>query len=134
MATPYRDREITLEPAMNPGDEAWFDAAAQGRLLVRKCRACNRYHHYPRAICPHCFSGEVEWLEAKGTGIVYSCTVTRRAGPVAYCLAYVTLDEGPTMLTNIVDCDLDSVRIGQRVEVTFKRSEGGVTLPMFKPA
>jgi hypothetical protein len=38
------------------------------------------------------------------------------------------------MLTNIVDCDLDSVRIGQRVEVTFKRSEGGVTLPMFKPA
>ena len=50
-------------------------------------------------------------------------------------LAYVTLDEGPTMMTNIVDCgDFDAVKIGQRVTVTFKKTEGGATVPMFKPA
>ena len=44
------------------------------------------------------------------------------------------LDEGLTMLTNIVDCDLDALRIGDRVEVSFKPAEGGFAIPMFKPA
>ena len=51
-----------------------------------------------------------------------------------YCIAYVTLDEGVSMLTNIVDCDLDTVKIGMRVKVTFKPSDGGPPVPMFTPA
>ena len=58
----------------------------------------------------------------------------RRAGPVIYCIAYVKLDEGVTMMTNIVDCDLDTVKIGQKVKVVFKQSEGGTAVPMFAPA
>jgi len=122
------------EPAMNPGDERYFEAAGEGRLLLKKCSDCGAFHHYPRGLCPFCFSDRVEWVEAKGTGTVYTYSVTRRAGPVAYCIAYVTLDEGVSMLTNIVDCDLDDVRIGQRVKVTFKRTEAGVAMPMFAPA
>ena len=61
-------------------------------------------------------------------------TVTRRAGPIPYALAYVALDEGVTMLTNIVDCDLDSVHIGQRVRVCFKPADGGGVVAMFTPA
>ena len=57
-----------------------------------------------------------------------------RRVPVPYALAYVTLDEGVTMMTNIVDCDLDAIRIGQRVRVAFKPSEGGPPVPMFTPA
>ena len=77
----------------------------------------------------------MDWTDATGTVTIYSATVTRRAGPVPFMLAYVTLDEGPTMMTNIVDCgDFDDVKIGQRVTVTFKKTEGGVTMPMFKPA
>jgi len=53
--------------------------------------------------------------------------------PVPYALAYVTLDEGVTMMTNIVDCDLDAIRIGQRVKVVFKPTEGGPPVPMFTP-
>ena len=104
------------------------------RLLIKYCAACGDYHHYPRAICPHCFSDRTEWREAKGTGAIYTWSVLRRGVPVPYCIAYVTLDEGVTMLTNIVDCDLDAVRIGQRVRVVFKPSAGGPPVPMFAPA
>ena len=66
-------------------------------------------------------------------GSGYSVSVTRKAGPIPYAIAYVELDEGPRMLTNIVDCDLDTVHIGQRVKVCFKPMEGGQQLPMFTP-
>ena len=65
---------------------------------------------------------------------MYSFSVTRASGPIPYAIAYVTLDEGPTMLTNIVDCDLDTIRCGQKVQVTFKPSEDGPAIPMFKLA
>ena len=61
-------------------------------------------------------------------------SVTRRAGPIAYALALVKLDEGVTMMTNIVDCDLDTLRIGQRVKVCFKPADDGQPVPMFTPA
>jgi hypothetical protein len=132
MPTPYQERKIA-PPAVNAEVKPFFDAAAQGKLLLKKCAACGAHHHYPRALCPHCFSGRTEWVEARGTGTVYSYSVLRRGVPVPYCIAYVTLDEGVTMLTNIVDCDLDVVRIGQKVKVVFKPSEGGPPVPMFTP-
>ena len=121
-------------PAVNPENQEFFDAASQGRLLVKKCTACGEFHHYPRSICPHCFSDRTEWRDAKGTGTVYTYSVLRRGVPEPYCIAYVTLDEGVSMLTNIVDCDLDAVRIGQKVKVVFKPTEGGAPVPMFTPA
>lgn len=131
--TSATDRKLPA-PAVNPENKPYFDAAANGRLLVKYCTACGQYHHYPRAICPHCFSDQTEWRDAKGTGTVYTCSVLRRGVPVAYCIAYVTLDEGVSMLTNIVDCDLDAVRIGQKVKVVFKPTEDGPPVPMFTPA
>ena len=133
MATPYQERKLP-DPVLNVGDERYFEAAAQGKLLLKKCNDCKEVHHFPRGICPFCFSTNVEWTEAKGTGTVYSYSITRRAGPIPYCIAYVTLDEGVTMMTNIVDCDLDALAIGQRVQLVFKAAEGGAMLPMFTPA
>jgi len=120
-------------PAVNAENQPYFDAAAQGRLVLKHCADCGAYHHYPRALCPFCFSGNTEWREAKGTGTIYSCSVLRRGVPQPYCIAYVTLEEGVALLTNVVDCDLDAVRIGQRVKVVFKPSEGGAPVPMFTP-
>jgi len=57
-----------------------------------------------------------------------------RRAPVPYAIAYVTLAEGPTMMTNLVDCDLDAIKIGQAVKLVFKPSEGGSPVPMFTPA
>ncbi len=127
------DRKIPA-PAVNPEVKPYFDAAAAGKLLVKYCTSCGQYHHYPRAICPHCFSDKTEWRDAKGTGTVYTCSVLRRGVPVPYCIAYVTLDEGVSMMTNIVDCDLDAVHIGQKVRVLFKLTDGGPPVPMFTPA
>jgi hypothetical protein len=133
MATPYQERKVR-DPAVNPGDQEYFDAAAEGKLMLKKCGECNEVHHYPRALCPFCFSDKVSWVQAKGTGEIYTYSVTRRGGPVPYCIAYVTLDEGVKMMTNIVDTDLDTIKIGQKVKVVFKKSENGTSVPMFAPA
>ncbi|MEZ5786900.1 MAG: Zn-ribbon domain-containing OB-fold protein [Xanthobacteraceae bacterium] len=116
-------------PQPNPETQAFWDATKQGRLLLRRCKACGEVHFYPRTICPFCFSDYTAWLESKGQGTVYAFSVMRRGSPFA--LAYVTLDEGPTMMTNIVDCDLDAVRIGQKVRVLFRESEGDYRIPVF---
>jgi uncharacterized OB-fold protein len=116
-------------PLINPENRPYFDAAAQGKLVLKRCAACGKLHFYPRAICPHCFSDRTEWHEAAGTGTIYSYSVMRQAIPFA--IAYVTLVEGVTMLTNLVDCDLDALRIGQKVRVVYKPAEGGTMLPMF---
>jgi uncharacterized OB-fold protein len=132
MPTPYRDREIP-DPVPNPGDEPYFEAAAAGRLLIKRCLDCGRPHHFPRAVCPFCLSARVAWEEATGSGEVYSYSVLRRGPPVPYCIGYVRLDEGLLVMTNIVDCDLDEVHIGQRVRVVCKRSKSGIAVPMFAP-
>jgi uncharacterized OB-fold protein len=126
------ERKIAA-PQPNPETKPFWDAAARGVLLVKRCAACGEAHHYPRALCPFCFSAETRWEEASGKGKIYSYSVMRRTAE-PYAIAYVTLAEGPTMLTNIVDCDLDAIRIGQAVRVVFKPSEGGPPVPMFAPA
>ena len=129
---PTPERKIPAPP-LNPEIQPYFDAAATGKLLVKRCTACGQSHHYPRAICPFCGSDRTEWVEASGRGTLYSFSVLRRAAP-PYAIAYVTLAEGPTMMTNVVDTDLDTLRVGQAVRVVFKPTEGGPPVPMFTPA
>ena len=129
MAAP--ERKIPA-PEANPETKPFWDAAAEGRLLIKKCVTCGQVHFYPRAICPFCGSDKTVWMTASGRGTVYSYSVMRRV-PIPYALAYVTLEEGVTMMTNIVECDLDAIGIGQRVTVVFKPSEGGPPVPMFRP-
>jgi uncharacterized OB-fold protein len=120
-------------PPTNPETKAFWDGTAQGKLLIKKCRACGQSHYYPRALCPFCLSDATEWQPTAGTGTLYSYSVMRRA-EVPYAIAYVTLDEGPTMMTNLVDCDFDALRIGQRVKLVFTPTEGGPPVPTFTPA
>ena len=120
-------------PQPNPETKLFWEAATEGRLLLKRCRSCGEVHYYPRAYCPFCGSGETEWQPASGGGTIYSYSVMRRA-EAPYAIAYVTLDEGVTMMTNLVDCDLDAIRIGQRVRLVFKPTEGGPPVPTFTPA
>ncbi len=132
MSTSTSERLLPA-PQIDAATEFFFAKAREGLLSIKVCTSCGKPHWYPRALCPFCL-GETEWRGASGRGTLYSVSVTRRAGPEPYAIAYVTLDEGVTMLTNIVDCDLDTLRIGDRVEVTFKPAEGGAVIPMFRPA
>jgi len=121
------------DPEINAESGRYWAAAKEGVLLVKKCNACALAHYYPRSLCPHCFSGDTQWHTASGRGRIYTFSVMRRAA-VPYAIAYVTLEEGVTMMTNIVDCDLDRIAIGQEVEVVFRTTESGHALPVFRPA
>jgi len=119
-------------PRALPESQAFWTAADEGRLLVKTCTDCGEPHFYPRDICPHCLSDRTEWLQAAGTGQVYSFS-TMGKGEAAYTLAFVALDEGVTLMTNLVDCDPKGLSIGRRVRVVFQPSEGGHAVPMFTP-
>lgn len=120
-------------PMQLPETAAYWQAADEGRLLVKRCTACGEFHHYPRDICPFCLSDATEWTTAAGTGTVYSFS-TMGTGDAAYTLAYVTLDEGPTMMSNLIGAAPGRWHIGQRVRVQFVPSDGGPAVPMFAPA
>jgi uncharacterized OB-fold protein len=131
MSEPKQRKIASPEPTV--GTEAYWEGARNGTLLLRHCTSCNRVHHYPRSLCPHCFSDKLDWRQASGKGKVYTYSVMRRA-PEPYVIAYVTLDEGVSIMTNIVDCDFDKVKIDMPVRVVFKPSENGQPVPMFTPA
>lgn len=132
MSTPYVERPLS-PPLTDASTEHYWRLAREGVLSTKRCKSCSKLHWYPRALCPFC-QGDTEWEGLSGQGTIYSVSVTRKAGPTPYAIAYVTLDEGPTMLTNIVDCDLDTLTIGQRVKVCFKPAEGDdAVIPMFTP-
>ena len=120
-------------PEIGPETQAFWDAAAEGKLLIKRCGACGEPHYYPRALCPFCLSADTRWEETAGTGTIYSLSTMRRGKDAPFTLAYVTLDEGPAVLTNIATSDHDALAIGQRVRVRFEPSEGGAPYPMFAP-
>jgi uncharacterized protein len=119
-------------PIVTAETETFWNATREGRFVVPTCGPCGKAHWYPRAICPFCGSDKIEWRNASGRGTIYTFSVMRRAKE-PYAIAYVTLAEGPTMMTNIVDCDFDKLSIGQAVNVVFKDTEGGPPVPMFRP-
>ncbi|MGE8318824.1 MAG: Zn-ribbon domain-containing OB-fold protein [Comamonas sp.] len=116
-----------------PEHLVFWQAAEQGRLLLRTCRSCNRPHWYPRVLCPLCGSTDTEWREASGDGTLYAFSVMRRVEQ-PYAVAYVRLAEGPTLLSNIETEALNSLRIGQPVHVRFRRADEGRLMPVFAPA
>jgi uncharacterized OB-fold protein len=124
---------ITALAQHSPETKAFWDGLIEGRFLVRRCMACGEAHWYPRAVCPFCESTDTAWREGSGRGTIYSYSVMRRA-KVPYAVAFVTLEEGPTMMTNLVDCDFDALRIGQLVKLAITRRDDGLAIPTFTPA
>lgn len=127
-----------IVPEVTPELEPFFAAAAEGRLVVQKCTACGALRFPARGLCASCLSRESEWTPVSGRGTVYSFFWMHQiyhpayAGRVPYALVVVKLEEGPHMMTNIVDCPKEELRIDLPVEVTFE-PRGDVRLPQFRP-
>lgn len=125
------------EPRADADAAAYWTAAAEGRLVFRRCADCGRAHFPPRRLCPSCWSERLEWAEACGRGTVYTCTVMRRApapafaARVPYVVALVDLDEGPRVMANVVGEGALAVAIGDRVEVCFE-PRGEARVPQFR--
>lgn len=117
--------------------EFWLNCS-RNKLILQRCSECATTQYYPRAICTNCGSKNLEWVESAGKGIVYSYTVIHRAPSpafdkyVPYVLAIIQLNEGPKMMSNIVACDPNDIRIGMEVEVDFEKRAGEVGIPVFK--
>jgi len=116
-------------PAISIETKPFWDAAEKGVFLIGRCTACGEAHFYPRALCPFC-GGETELVESAGQGEIYSYSIMRRAPGGPYCVAFVTLDEGPKVLTNIVGA-VDSPKIGARVKLRWESTDGGPPAPVF---
>jgi len=127
-------------PVITTESRPFWDGCRDGRLMLQQCGDCGGWIYYPRALCTHCHSDNLEWKQASGEGVIYSYTVCRRpAGPafkeeVPYVVALIDLKEGPRMLSNVIGCAPEAVRIGQDVRVRFEALNDEVTLPKFELA
>lgn len=127
-------------PTVEDETRPYWEAAKQGRLLVMRCNACGNVFHYPRPFCPDCWSAEVEWFEVSGRGTVYTYSVVFRndLAPFnewgTYVPAVVELEEGPRLMTNIVDADPATLAVGVPVQVAFRDLTDEWAAPVFRPA
>jgi uncharacterized OB-fold protein len=125
-------------PYIHDETRPYWDVARRHELLIQRCRTCSKYYFYPRDFCPSCFSFDVEWVRASGRGTIYSFTVCHRPAhgfeeDVPYNLVIVELEEGARMMSTLVGCPNDSLRIGMAVKVIFDDVTEDVTLPRFEP-
>jgi len=127
-------------PVPTPESRAFWEAARRHELVLPCCRACGHCFFFPRAACPQCLSADLEWRRASGRGRVYTFTVVHRGArdfPLGtpYVLAMVDLEEGPRVMTNLVDVEPDPAKIpfGMPVEVVFADVSEQIALPRFRP-
>jgi uncharacterized OB-fold protein len=121
---------ILPSPEITPESDVFWKAAAEEKLWVGHCNACAKSHWYPRAICPFCASADTGWRAVSGRGKIYSCSLVSPAKN-PYVIAFVTLEEGPVLLTNVFAEDLAAVAIGQNVTVVFAAGEREMRIPVF---
>ncbi len=120
-------------------ENKWFwEACARHELYVQKCGDCRTVRFYPRALCPSCLSSKTDYVRASGRGKVYTFTVTHQnqapgfRDELPYVMAYVELEEGPRVLTNVVGCPPDEVKVGMAVTVVFEDVDEGLAIPKFQ--
>ena len=123
-----------LDPVVSPETRPFWEAANEGQLAMQVCKSCGRGHHYPRSLCPHCHSEELQWTRTDGRGIIYSFTVVSRGKNEPYVLAYVEIAPGVRVLTHIVDCDPAGLVIGGSVRAVFRPAPAGQNVLLFTPA
>ncbi len=134
-------------PAIAADNAGYWRSAKEHALRLQRCGSCGRSRFYPAPVCHACGSQHWEWQPIAGTGSVHSYTVVHRAAVgvfaerMPYTIVLVTLDEGPTMMSNLLDTDgsdldaddRDELRIGTRVRVAYEDLTDEVTLPVFVP-
>jgi len=118
----------------------FWEGAKRHELLIQRCRECGKFVFFPRTLCPYCLSDNMEWVKASGRGKVYSFTISYRTPvpsfreDVPYNVAIIELEEGVHMMSNIVQCKNEDIRVDMPVEVVFDDVTEEITLPKFKPS
>ena len=125
-------------PHLDEENRWFFEACARHQLVLQKCSSCGTVRFYPRALCPSCMSSKTDYVRASGRGRVYTFTVTHQnqapgfRDELPYVMAYVELDEGPRILTNIINTPPGEVKIDLPVEVVFEDIDENLAIPKFQ--
>jgi uncharacterized OB-fold protein len=126
-------------PRIDEVNQPYWEAVKRHELFLQKCRECGHYRYPPGETCPSCLSDRLEWVKASGRGTVYTWTVFHQvyhpafAKDVPYAVVAVELEEGPKLLTSLVDYPVENIKIGMPVEVVFDEVTEEITLPRFRP-
>ena len=123
---------------VTPTSRDFWEATRRGEFLLQRCDDCDIVVWFPRKHCPECWTELSSTFTASGRGTVYSFTIIRKVaneykGATPFVVAYVELAEGPRVMTNIVDCDPESVEVGMAVEMVFHDTGEGNALYRFRP-
>ena len=126
-------------PLITETSKVFYDGCKRGELLYQFCQTCDEVIWLPKQFCPKCMSRDLEWKPSTGKGKIYMFTVTSDFCPpqfmedLPYAVAVIRMDEGYKMMSNIVECDFDALRIDMPVEVVFEPVTEEITLPKFRP-
>lgn len=127
-------------PEISEETRPYWDGCKAHRLLLPKCRSCGEVFYFPKGFCPNCLSEDIEWMEASGKGKVHTFSVIQRPPApsfmpdVPYVVAIIDLEEGPRMMSNIVEATVDDISVDMPVEVVFEDITEEITLPKFRLA
>lgn len=133
------DQVLKNLPKPTPETEAYWQGCKDQKLLIQTCDDCGTFQFYPRSICTNCMSDNLNWVTASGRATIISYTVMHRSVSKAYCvdgpqvLAIIRLEEGPQMMSHVVECDEGKLSIGMAVEVAFEDWTDDITIPVFRP-
>jgi len=133
--------EDFIKPLPKPSkwSQPFWDGTKDHKLLLKKCNSCGHIDHPPYLYCTNCMSEEHAWVEASGKATLYSFAINAYAVPfpfmedLPYVLALVDLEEGPRMISNIVNCDHSKLKKGMSLEVVFEEASAQITLPKWQP-
>jgi uncharacterized protein len=135
------DIDRPLPHPLTPEAKPFWDGCREGKLMLPRCGDCGHVFFYPRAVCPRCHSRHVGWLQSRGRGTLHSFEIAYQAFQKGwkikppYVLALVELDEGPRMMSNLINVEPDpkAIRCDMPVEVVFTKLTDEITLPLFQP-
>jgi uncharacterized OB-fold protein len=132
-------REGFPRPATSGDGAEFWEFARRGELRVQRCTQCGLHRYFPRPRCSNCQSASFEWAQCAGTGSVHSYTICHPPvlpafeAKAPYNVVVVELDEGPFIVSNLVESDDGEIAVGMRVEACFVEIDEELTLPQFRP-
>ncbi|MFJ8019413.1 Zn-ribbon domain-containing OB-fold protein [Streptomyces sp. NPDC096311] len=127
-------------PTVDDDSRVYWDAYRDREFLIARCGACERVHHYPRPQCPFCWSEDVSPTRASGDATLYTYSIVHMndlapfRDQLPYVAAVVELAEGPRVMTQVVGCSPEQLRIGMALTVDFEVRTEDITAPVFRPA
>jgi len=133
------DTHVKPRPIKSSSDSVYWDYLKKHELRLQQCNGCQIFRFPASPLCPECHSKDHAWQRVKGTGSVFSWVVFHKcyfpsfAKDVPYNVAMIQLDEGPIVISNIINIENSSIKQGLRVEVVFDDIDETLTIPRFTP-